>query len=312
MINKYFETKFPFAYDYFSKLLSAAKNNERKFPQALIFEGEDTVSQYLFSLELARNLNCKNYENQNCECTNCKWIKTFSHPAVNNVSQLHFKSEDDETKTVISAKQAKEIERSLTLSSDYHRVFIFFSSGKKEYTNSNLSCFSALGYSDNIDYSIKPLDLKTFHPTTPNALLKSIEEPPQKTTFIFLTKSKENILSTIVSRCFTFKLSSSVNKIDYSDIVPIFQSYPETDYKKAIFAADELINLAKEQGAEEILNKIAEYLKDLMIKNISNNALSSRIQNDITIVSEAIKHSRANISDKIVFEGLMLRLLRGY
>lgn len=313
MINKYFENKFPFAYSYFSKLLVTVKNNEKKFPQAIIFEGEDTINQYLFSLELARNLNCENYTDENCECINCKWIKSFSHPSVNNVSQIHFKSDNDETKTVISTKQAKEIEQSLTLSSDYHRFFIFFSSDKKEYTSNELECFNILNYNNDIDYSIKPLDFKTFHPATPNALLKSIEEPPQRTTFIFLTKSKENILSTIVSRCFPFKLSSPPIKKGYSDITNIIKDYPDLDYKKAIFIADELINLSKgELGADDILNEIIEYLKDLMLRNISNDLFVNKIQNDIKIVNDAIKQAKANISDKLIFEGLMLRLSRGY
>ena len=34
----------------------------------------------------------------------------------NNVSEIHFKGEGDESKTVISAKQAREVEKSLMLS----------------------------------------------------------------------------------------------------------------------------------------------------------------------------------------------------
>ena len=132
MFNTYVKNKFPFVCKYFENLLEFVFENKREFPQSLIFEGTDTKSQYLFALELARILNCQKDRAQDCDCINCKWIKSYSHPAINNVSQIHFKPDGDESKTVISVKQAREVEKSLMLSSDYHRFFIFFSSTEKE------------------------------------------------------------------------------------------------------------------------------------------------------------------------------------
>ena len=246
MLNSIFQNKFPFAYRYFNELLSLVFENKREFPQALILEGADTKTQYLFALELARILNCQGDKSSSCNCLNCKWIKTHSHPAINNVSEIHFKGEGDESKTVISAKQAREVEKSLALSSDYHRVFIFFSSGEKEYDPFELIDFQNLNYSTNVDFEIKPLTFTTFHPTTPNALLKSIEEPPKRTTFIFLTKSREEILPTIVSRCQCFKLSGLKEKLNYNDILSIIQNYPNIDYKSAFDISDNLQKYLKE------------------------------------------------------------------
>ena len=144
MLNPLFQNKFPFAYKYFNELLNLVFENKRDFPQALIFEGADTKIQYLFALELARILNCTGDKTSTCDCINCKWIKSQTHPAVNKVTQIHFKGEDDVSKTVISAKQAREVEKSLMLSSDYHRFFIFFSSGEKEYDPFDLIDFQNL------------------------------------------------------------------------------------------------------------------------------------------------------------------------
>ena len=164
MINELFKTKFPFVYNYFSNLLESRFLNI--FPQSIIFESSDTKNSYYFALELARNLNCKNDKSTNCNCTNCKWIKPYTHPAVNNVSQIHFKGEDDDTKTQISVKQAREIEKSLTLSSDYHKFFIFFSSSNSE------SEGNEYGYSE-INHTIEPLNTHIFNLSTANALLKN-------------------------------------------------------------------------------------------------------------------------------------------
>ena len=314
MLDKFFESKFSFSYNYFSGLLELVNQNKREFPQSLIFEGADTITQYLFALELARILNCIGDKSSDCDCINCRWIKSHSHPAVNNVSEMHFKGEGDETKTVISAKQAREIEKNLALSSDYHRFFIFFSSKEKSYDSFELTNFEKLNYDTNINFSIDPITHQTFHPTTPNALLKSIEEPPKRTTFVFLTKSKEDILPTIVSRSQVFKLSGLKEKLNYTDISNLISNYPNIDYKIALDISSNIQNYIKEnnEDIELTLNKILEYLKDLMKNNFSNAELVLKINNDIRMVNEAIKHTRANMSDKIVLDSLFLRISRGY
>ena len=311
MLNSIFNNKFPFAYNYFSELLNFVFENKRDFPQGLIFEGADTKTQYLFALELARILNCVGDKSQNCDCINCRWIKSHSHPAINNVSQIHFKGEGDESKTVISAKQAREIEKNLMLSSDYHRFFIFFSSGEKEYEPFELVDFQNLNYLTDINFSIEPLNFNTFHTTTPNALLKSIEEPPKRTTFIFLTKSREEILPTIVSRCQSFKLSGLKERLNYNDILPLISDYPNLNYKTAFEISENFQKYLKETNIqlEIVLNKILEYLKDLIKQNPQ---VSSKIINDIKITNDAIKQKHANMSDKIILDTMLLRLTRGY
>ena len=314
VLNNYFKNKFPFAFNYFSNLLDLTKEGIRDFPQALIFEGADTKNQYLFALELARILNCQNNGEIDCDCINCRWIKSHSHPCVNNVSQIHFKGENDETKTVISVKQAAEIEKSLSLSSDYHRFFIFFSSREYNYAENELACFRELLYDDNINYSIEPLNYQTFNPATLNALLKSIEEPPKRTTFIFLTKSREDILATIVSRCLVFKLSGEKTSITYNDILNIISNYHNITYQNCIDLSDMFQKYIKDENIniEEILNKILEYLKDLLKKNISNSSFVLKINNDIKIVNEAIKYKKANMQDKIILDTMFLKIARGY
>ncbi len=312
-LNEKFKTKFPFVYDYFSSCLDFVLSKKGEFPQALIFEGADTIGQYLFALELARVLNCQNDGNIDCNCTNCKWIRTFSHPGVSNVSQIHFKPEGDESKTIISVQQAREIEKKLALSSDYHRFFIFFSSKEQELKKNEIDELKNFNFSADINYSIEPLNSQTFNNAALNALLKSIEEPPQNTTFVFLTKSKEDILPTIVSRCLVFKLSGQNKKINYSNILKFVQNYPNIDYFDALEISNNILNFIKEENsdAQEILNEFLEYLKEMLKQNIQNQNLFSKIENDIKLTNKAIKQIRASISAKNVFENLFLRISRG-
>ena len=306
MLNLYFKNKSPFCYEYFSNLLDLVIKNERSFLQAIIFEGSDTKFQYLFSMELARLLNPDNKA-----VMNSKWIKNFSHPAVNNVSQIHFKPDNDVSKTVISVKQAQMIENSLRTTSDYHRFFIFFSSKEYDYDVFELNDFQKLGYTTDINFSIEPLDFSTFHPAALNVLLKSIEEPPKNTTFIFLTKSKENILSTIVSRCAVFKLNSDIKKTKNHSIYELFSFYSEINYENAFDLVQKIIDYTDENQVEteNLLDDFILILKDLMLKNTQ---YSVKIMNDIKIINQTAKMIKAKVNEKISLEAMFLRLIRGY
>ena len=50
----------------------------------------------------------------------------------------------------------------------------------------------------------------------------------------------------------------------------------------------------------------------MLKQNIQNIGFVAKVNQDIKLVNEAIKHSRANISDKNVLDTLFLRIARGY
>ena len=114
VINPLLKEKFPFVSNYFETLIN---NDLQRFPQSIVFEGLDIIGQYMFSMELARILNCtKDVKKPDCDCINCSWIRDVKHPSVNIVSPINFK--DDASKTVISINQAKKVTSSLRETSD--------------------------------------------------------------------------------------------------------------------------------------------------------------------------------------------------
>ncbi len=314
MINEIFQKKSPFVYNYFSNLFELVKKGERKFPQAIILEGADTCLQYTFALELARISNCKEQAKFDCNCTNCRWIKNFEHPCVNNVSQIHFKPDDDESKTVISVKQAAYIEKTLSFSSDYHRFFIFFSSNEVDEADiQTMQELKEYGIDKEINFTIKPLEYKTFNIAALNALLKSVEEPPDDTTFVFLTKSKEDILPTIVSRCLVFKISGDIGRISPNNISSIIGNYFDINYENAFDISNKIANLIKEDDIllESVLNMILAHVKDLIKANINNNQIYLKLNCDVKYINEALKQSKASMSEKIILDTLFLKIARG-
>jgi len=199
------------------------------------------------------------------------------------------------------------------MTSDYYRFFILFSSNELKEEDDILADYIDLGYKTTLDFTIEPLAMKTFHPTTPNALLKSLEEPPQNTTFVFLTNSRENILSTIVSRCQVFKLPSKPKKTDYSSINNIFSIYPNINYSSSLDIVDRLLDLSKNSSKTpfNIIDDILEFLKETMKNNMNNPVLYAKILSDIKTIKAAGEMLGANMQEKIVYEAMMLKLAQG-
>lgn len=313
MIAENLSREFPFITKYFYTLFELEKN---RFPQSIVFEGLDPYAQLFYSLELARVLNCLEDGETDCQCLNCKWIREGRHPAINFVSQLHFKSSDDDSKTVISAIQAKNIEKSLRETSDYHRFFIFFDAkptAPDDISNESIQKYSPDGY--NIfeeEWSLGHINQKTFNPTTPNILLKSVEEPPERTTFVFLTKNRSDLINTIVSRSQCFKLPTRQKKEDFSFVAQIFSSYPDINLEGAFLISENLQNYVKDSqvSSYKVLDSLLAYLSN-EIKQNTDYAYLKKLNRDINFVNEAKRQILSSMSDRVVFDTLLLKMSGG-
>lgn len=291
MFEEDLKAKYPFMAEYFEQ---AVKNANRDISHSILFYGQDISVQYKFALEIAKLLNCKESQSPDCECINCNWIRQKHHPAVLTVSRIDNKPSDDESKTVISVKQSQMIKNSLLNTSDYHRIFIFCDAKKEGET------WVPLG-----------LNETNFQEEAANSLLKTIEEPPEKTTFFFLTRDKNDVLGTILSRSQSFFIPSyCAEDRDYSVIEKCFADYLTLERKDSLDLAQDLFSLAKEKGNEKILDEIQNYLLALLKSNLENNLLKNKILSDIKTVEGAKKQLKAYISPQLVFEDLCLNITK--
>lgn len=305
MINQIFKNTF--VYNYFSILL----NSNKRFPQSIIFEGFDTIMQYFFSLELARILNCTGDKTPSCSCTNCNWIRENRHPAVVNVTPVDFK--EDGTKTVISVKQIEKVTSLILETSDYHRFFIFSNvktSKIQENEQKQLSKYLNAGFKINKeDWLPAPINKKILQEEASNALLKSTEEAPNKVTFVFLANSREDIISTIVSRSLVFKTPVSIEKSQIN-ISSFFKNYPDLPISDAMKTSTEILSYVEENGLShiEFLDSAEEFFVNLLRQNAKNNQIFNLISSDIKKVQLAKKHLAATITPNNVFENLFISI----
>lgn len=275
--------RYPFLMNYFSS------ENVSKISHCILFFGSDATVQYELALEVARLLNCKEGGDQNCECLNCRWLRENKHPAVRTVSRVDYKPADDKTKTVISVRQTQEIKKDLMVTSDYHRVIIFCDRDD--------------------DGNIQGINYRVFQEEAANSLLKTFEEPPSNTTFIFLTKDKTDMISTIVSRsqCF-FVPAQSEETRDISLVSGVMDGYMSRDKNEVWDLKDELLNIIKENGFTPTINQVENYLNSLLKSNYANAQLRLKLLHDLKAVSLAKKQDALGIQNASVVENLTFAL----
>ena len=276
--------KYPFLTNYFTQALSA---NNRALPQSILFYGSDFEAQYTLATEIARLLNCKNDKADDCECLNCKWIRENSHPAILTISRLDNKSDDDESKTVISIKQSQMIKESLMSASEFHRVYIFCDRDDE----GNIS-------------GLNPLN---FQAETANSLLKIIEEPQPGVTFIFLTRYIDDVLATIISRsqCFFVPSKKNVN-YDYSVIDGVFTDYLSFERKDVFDISQKLQDMVKETPIQNLLDGMQNYMLQLLKSNPKETELIKHIE----FVEEAKKQAKLGMRPINIFDDLCLKLIK--
>lgn len=141
-----------------------------QMPHALLFIGNEGVGKGSTALALARALNCENRQSDQdaCgQCRSCRLFATGSHPDFWRISP-----EGDAAQPQIKIEQIRELRRQV----GYHplvgnwRVVLF-----------------------------KPAE--TLNEAAANALLKTLEEPPEGNLFILTAIGERDLLPTIVSRC---------------------------------------------------------------------------------------------------------------
>ena len=309
-MNKVLENKYP----YLSNFFKTAISQDRLF-HSIILHGNNNYIQYAMALELARQLNCLEDKREDCNCQNCRWIRENQHPAIMTISPIDSLYEKKKSFTVISEEQISDILDTLINSSAYHRVFIFCDAQIKQLKN-----FEEEEYDEFLKVGFKPpkeVDGKIWYPSgvnysilhsqSANAMLKSIEEPPSKTTFIFLTENKEDLIQTIVSRSQAFHMADT-KKEEYSTnfFQKYFNQYPHFNKEIVLDFAQTLLTYQTENNLEPmyVIDCIQYYLTELLKANSNDNFLVKKIFKDIEKTENSKKMLQAYIKEATVYEDL--------
>lgn len=204
-------------------------------PHGLVFKGENASALYDTALKLAQRLNCQQ-PNADWDsvlwgacgaCRSCHWTQANAHPAVLTVSRLTgLVDEKDEEyltqeqltalarkkteQTQIKTSQVGRLIRQVSQSSDDNRVVIFTDAEAlptAELTEEQKTTYPAPSEWRPVDgretmaFVPRPLNRALMNAQSANRFLKTLEEPPPGVVIIFLVRSEQDILETLVSRC---------------------------------------------------------------------------------------------------------------
>lgn len=309
MFHEILKEKFEYFSSYFE---TALKNDKRSIAQSIVLYGQDITAQYYIAMEMSRLLNCKKSGEADCDCINCNWIRNNQHPAVLTVSKNDNKPSDDTSTKVISIKQTLMINNSLINTSDYYRVFIFCDSEIGDYTDvqqSHLAEFSGLNFEFPQErWTPKPINRDVLIEASANSLLKSIEEPPEKTLFIFLTEDKENIIETIISRSQSFYIPSFSAKIYDTDfLAEALENYPIVKKIDVLRISQNLLNIAESKGytLSYVFDCLEFYFTEMIKNNLDNKILLQKIKIDILKIQHAKKQTGSYIKPQLILEDLL-------
>lgn len=308
-MNEVLNKKYPYLSNFFEEAIS-----QNRLFHSIILYGSNNYIQYALALELARQLNCLEDKRPDCTCRNCRWIKENKHPAVMTVSKIDNKN--DKSKTVISEEQVNTLLNTLINSSDYHRVFIFCDAEIKKLSSTEKAKydeFISTGFippQENKEEQIwypSGININCFSHVAANSMLKSLEEPPERVTFIFLANNKNDILQTIVSRSQAFYVSDAgyVN-YDTNFLKKYFENYPEFNENSALDFTKALLGYQSENALEPmyIIDCIQYYLTEILKANHKNQILVNKIFKDLERTEKSKKMLRAYIKEQTVYEDL--------
>ncbi len=296
---------------------------EREYDSySFIFEGKECIGKKLTALYTARGFLCERKVGFGCgECTSCRLVNNTirniyyrenlnSHPDIKVISPENGKE--------IKIDQIREAINFLKLKSKGGKVLIIDNSERM-----------------NIEAS--------------NALLKTLEEPPEKTMIILVTSNQNKLIPTIVSRCKKVRFSPlskeevevilSLKGLDEKKIkmlseisdgslcLPIHIVENETLYKygKDLY---HLLSLYFEKGEvhSEGIISLSELMDKLDIESILNiieileifvykNGLNKKIPVEVydNILKEVDKMKRAvskGVKKKLAVEGFYFNIVR--
>lgn len=259
---------------HFSQLLQLAK--DAMLPHAILLESSDMENTLEFALFVAKIMLCDSVsDDKPCDrCSNCIKVNKKSHTDLMIIGNENVESKKAGTEKL-------EIEKSCTS--------IKVETVRKIREDAQIaSCEGKCKF-----YIISGADNMTVQ--AQNALIKTLEEPPDNVVFIIICKSKLALLSTICSRCQIYSDST----LESGKIA-----------KEILGIAHKIIKARSTNDAKEIMKIISsapndrEYLKALL-ENILEELIFEFAQNQdnaeefgetIDDISYLIKHSDKNIN----------------
>ena len=259
------------------RALSSMADSGRVAHAMLMYENEGCGALPL-ALAYVQYLNCQNPQNgDSCgECPSCRQMAGLIHPDVHFVFPVNKgpKTTDEKPLSESYVKYWRELalENPYFLEADLQKAIgiesknglIAVAEARSIINKLSLTAVAG-GYKTVIFYLPEKMNQETA-----NRLLKLVEEPPEKTMFIFITHAPEKVLQTIFSRCQSIRILPMSQEEVAQTMVAKLGVDPESAAQKAAVSGGSVGVAMSLVGDLEEYNQHMDLFADLM------NALTSR------------------------------------
>ncbi len=184
---------------------------------------------------------------------------------------------------------------------------------EKQYVVDDLKViFSTISYAlepnQHFYFVLQKADL--LSPACANALLKSLEEPPEGYHFLLLAQRAEFILPTILSRCLIENLGSSTQPLSH----PLLSFFTTTAFQDPLAFSKELdASTVNEWETLTLVDQLIIYWADEYKKNIrDNNKTKAQLAEQVIAhLKNALTQPPMPGSSKIFWKNLFLQIKEG-
>ncbi|MBU8848994.1 MAG: DNA polymerase III subunit delta' [Desulfobacterales bacterium] len=254
----------------------------KKIPNALLFYGNENTGRKEAAFFFAKGCNCLKGTGLACNtCKSCRKINAKSHPDILCIDRL-------KGKKIISISQIREL--GLAISS-----------------KPNEAKFRM----------VLILNADLMNRQAQNALLKMLEEPPEKTFFILIANKTSLLVPTIISRCRKIRFKPLTARLIEQCLINEFKvdrqmaaiasKTADSDLKKAMM----YLNLNQDDEENEVdwikkrkwlLKALADIIKTDTNKCISNGLmLSQKLSLNPDLIDDAIAIMKTFFRDLMIF-----------
>lgn len=208
-----------------------------KIPHAFLFAGKQGVGKDYFALQSAQSINRK-FTAIEEQSQVLNGLANLNEPFIKYIFALpRGKNETDESNPYekLSSEDLEEIKNEINnkIKNPYHQIQLSKANTIKVSSIRAINKFLSLQFEQSYYRFVLISDAHLMNDTSQNALLKNLEEPPEKVIFILTTPFPELLRETIRSRCWTLYFSPLSN----DDITQILVEYFNVDKKLASEAA---------------------------------------------------------------------------
>ncbi len=208
-------------------LLHALESNS--FPQSILIEGNPGVGKKVLALQLGIILMCEDTETKPCgTCFSCQCAKKEEGPNFMWLPPVTKKNSGEDFNNAQHRKDAIHRVVPLIIQNPYDISAIT----AKSYIAVNMvrDIKGSLAYKDKGNRVIFIPEADKMNKNAANALLKVLEEVPDKCYFILTTSNKSALLPTILSRC----LQVSIPEMGQDEMEQILADYDYTTENKEL------------------------------------------------------------------------------